>query len=77
MIARLDDAEPMLVLAERAIKLGGSGLEIVGLCDGRRTSLEIAERLAAEHPEQEHVRADVHEFLEKLVGLQALVLHEA
>jgi len=76
-IARLDDPEPMLVLAERAIKLGGSGLEILQLCDGKHTSLEIAEALAAAHPAEEHVRGDVHEFLEKLVGLHALELREA
>lgn len=73
-IARLDDAEPMLVLSERAVKLGGSGLEIVRLCDGERSSLEIAEALAAKHPEQDHVRTDVHEFFEKLVKLKALEL---
>ncbi len=73
-IARLDDAEPMLVLAERAVKLGGSGLEIVRLCDGRHTSLEIADALAEAHPDEPHVRADVHEFIEKLVGLGALEL---
>jgi pyrroloquinoline-quinone synthase len=76
-IARFDDPEPMLVLAERAIKLGGSGLEIVELCDGKRTCLEVAEAVAAAHPEQAHVREDVHEFVEKLVQLQALVLNEA
>jgi pyrroloquinoline-quinone synthase len=76
-IARLDDAEPMLVLAERAIKLGGSGLEILRLCDGEHTCLGIAEALSAAHPAEEHVRADVHEFIEKLVGLHALELREA
>ncbi len=76
-MARLDDPEPMLVLAERAVKLGGSGLEIVRLCDGERSCLDIAEALAQAHPTEPHVRGDVHEFVETLVGLKALTLREA
>ena len=75
-MARLDDPEPMLVLAERAVKLGGSGLEIVRLCDGERTCQEIAEALAIRHPDEPEVRFDVYDFVEKLVELKALTLHE-
>lgn len=73
-LARLDDDEPMLVLAERAIKLGGSGLEIVRRCDGESSSLEIAEAIAKCHPGESNVRSDVHDFIEKLVSHHALVL---
>jgi pyrroloquinoline-quinone synthase len=73
-IARLDEPEPMVVLSERAVKLGGSGREILSLCDGRRTSLEVVEELARRHPDQPHLADDVHHFLERMAGLSVLVL---
>ena len=70
-IARLDDAEPMIVLSERAVKLGGSGREIVALCDGTRSSVEVVEILAARHPDEPEIAADVHDFIAEMVRLTA------
>jgi pyrroloquinoline-quinone synthase len=72
-LARLDDEEPMIVLSERAVSLGGSGLEIVQLCDGTRTTLEIVARLAERHPEEPSLAEDVHHFVEELTKLSVLV----
>lgn len=69
---RLDDAEPMVVLPERAVKLGGSGREILALCDGQRTTLEVVEELARRHPQEAHLREDVHHFVEQMARLAVL-----
>ncbi|MGH0029029.1 MAG: pyrroloquinoline-quinone synthase PqqC [Myxococcota bacterium] len=71
-VPRLDDDEPMIVLSERAVKLGGSGREIVRLCDGTRTSLEVVDALADRHPDEPHLADDVHDFIGEMVKLQAL-----
>jgi len=69
---RLDDPEPMVVLPERAVKLSGSGREIVSLCDGERTALEIVDALRERHPEVADLSDDVHDFLEEMVRLGVL-----
>jgi pyrroloquinoline-quinone synthase len=71
-LARLDDAEPMIVLPERALKLTGSGREIVALCDGRRSALEIAEAMRARHPEAPSAWDDAHAFLDSMLREGAL-----
>jgi pyrroloquinoline-quinone synthase len=73
-IARLDDAPPMVVLSERAVKLGGSGREILSLCDGSRSTLEIVEELSLRHPGEPHLADDVHRFIDEMTGLSVLVL---
>ncbi len=70
--ARLDDAEPMVVLPERAVKLGGSGVEILRLCDGERNALAIVAALRERHPDAEHLGDDVHDFLDEMVRLGVL-----
>jgi pyrroloquinoline-quinone synthase len=72
-VARLDDDEPMVVLSERAVKLGGSGLEILTLCDGARTTLEVVAELASRHPEQPRLAEDVHHFVDEMTRLSVLV----
>ena len=69
---RLDDAEPMVVLPERAVALRGSAAEIVALCDGRRTALEIARELGERHPQAPGLFDEVHDFLDELVGAGVL-----
>jgi pyrroloquinoline-quinone synthase len=76
-VTRLDDPEPMLVLPERAVKLGGSASEIVRLVDGTRTAAGIAAALAARHRDETGVEASVHDFIDELVGLGALELRRA
>jgi pyrroloquinoline-quinone synthase len=71
------DADAVVVLPERAIALGGSAREILALCDGRRTALEVAAELAARHPEAPGARDDAHEFLAKMAGLGAVVLERS
>jgi pyrroloquinoline-quinone synthase len=74
---RLDDAEPLVVLPERAIKLAGSAREILALVDGKRSALAIASAIRARHPEVEHVADDVHDFLDEMVRLGVLVRERA
>jgi pyrroloquinoline-quinone synthase len=74
---RLDDPEPMLVLPERALKLGGSGREIVALLDGTRSTGCVAAILAERHGHQAGVAASVHDFIDELTELGALELRRA
>jgi len=69
---RLDDPEPLVVLPERAVKLGGSAREILALVDGKRTAIEIAAELRDRHSEIAHVADDVHDFLDEMVRLGVL-----
>jgi len=69
---RLDDPEPLVVLPERAVKLGGSGREILALCDGKRSAIAIAAALRERHPEVAQLADDVHDFLDEMVKLGVL-----
>jgi len=69
---RLDDPEPLVVLSERAVKLGGSGREILALCDGKRNAIAIAAALRERHPEVAQLADDVHDFLDEMVKLGVL-----
>jgi pyrroloquinoline-quinone synthase len=69
--ARLRD-EGMVVLPERAVEIGGSGPEVLALCDGRRSSSEIARIMASRYAESERARDDVHDFLERMAASGAL-----
>jgi pyrroloquinoline-quinone synthase len=60
---RLTDAEPLVVLPERALRLTGSGPEVLSLCDGQRSAAEIAEAMRARHPEASGAWDDAHDFL--------------
>ncbi|MDJ0786037.1 MAG: pyrroloquinoline-quinone synthase PqqC [Myxococcota bacterium] len=59
----------MLVLPERAIRLGSSAREILDACDGERTADDVATALRTSHPEEEHIERDVFEFLEQMERL--------
>ncbi|MGH0036295.1 MAG: pyrroloquinoline-quinone synthase PqqC [Myxococcota bacterium] len=74
--AQLREEEPdktLVVLPERAVRLGGSGREILDLCDGRTASVEIARTLVGRHPEVESIWDDVHHFFEQMDRLGVLV----
>ena len=60
------DGRTLVVLPERAVRVSGSGDEILALCDGARTREAIASELAARHPGREDVWDDVHHFLEEM-----------
>jgi len=68
-LPRLDDPEPLVVLPERAIKLTGSSRDILHLCNGQRTAVEIAETLRARHPEVPNLTRDLHDFLDEMARL--------
>jgi coenzyme PQQ biosynthesis protein PqqD len=71
-LPRLEDDEPMVVLPERAVKLGGSGREILALCDGTRSALDIVATLRDVHPDVEGLADDIHDFLDEMVRLGVL-----
>jgi pyrroloquinoline-quinone synthase len=67
---RLD--EGLAVLPERAARLNESGCEILSLCDGTRTALEIAETLRGRHSGVARLEDDVHDFLARMTRLGVL-----
>jgi pyrroloquinoline-quinone synthase len=69
-------AEALVVLPERAVKLGGSGREIVSLCDGRRTTDEVIAELRERHPAVEGLGDDVYAFVDRMLELGVLELSE-
>lgn len=56
----------MVVLPERAVKLGGSGPEILASCDGTHSTREVARALQAKHPEVDAVWDEVHDFVDEM-----------
>jgi len=72
--ARLrEDAEgPVVVLAERAVKLNESGRAILALADGERTVCGVAGALRARHPEPPELERECYAFLEQMQRLGVL-----
>ncbi len=56
----------MVVLPERAVKLGGSGPEILALCDGARSTREVARAVQARHPDAAGVWDEAHDFVDEM-----------
>jgi len=71
-LLREEQSETLLVLPERALRIGGSGAEILALCDGERSGLEVAAALRARHPDAPGIEQEVHEFLGELFAKGAL-----
>lgn len=71
------DQGDVLVLPERAIRLEGSGGEILALCDGSRTSAGIVDVLDARYPETPGLAAEVERFLDEMVAMGGLVRVDA
>ena len=63
----------VLVLPEQAIRLGGSGAEILRLCDERRTSQELVKILRARYPDAEGLEGEVTRFVDEMLSLGGLV----
>ena len=63
----------VLVLPERAIRVGGSGGEILRLCDGESPSERIVERMRERYPDEEGIESEVLRFLDEMVELGGLV----
>ena len=68
---REEREETLVVLPERAVRLSASGREILDLCDGRRSTLEIVGELARRHPGQD-LADDAHAFLAEMERLGVL-----
>lgn len=66
------DGRDLVVLSERAVRLNPSGREILGLCDGSRSCVEVAAALRARHPAVPELEADVHVFLGEMRRLGVL-----
>ena len=69
---RDEGSETLVVLPERAVRLSPSGREILDLCDGARSALEIAAELERRHPDEEDVGEDAHGFLGEMQRLGVL-----
>jgi len=63
----------VLVLPERAIRLGGSGSEILRLCEGGRARNEIVAEMQARYPETPEIEPEVDRFLADMLELGGLV----
>jgi pyrroloquinoline-quinone synthase len=66
------DRPATVVLPERAVELNPTGREILGLCDGARSAIRIAEELGRRHPDGTEVEADTHAFLSQMRSLGVL-----
>jgi pyrroloquinoline-quinone synthase len=69
---RADAEGPVIVLAERAVKLNESGRAILALADGERTVCGIAAALRARHPEPPELEREGYAFLEEMQRLGVL-----
>lgn len=63
----------ILVLPERAIRVGGSGGEIMQLCDVGRTRGEILHAMKTRYPATPEITEEVDRFLDEMVELGGLV----
>ena len=63
----------VLVLPERAIRLGGSSSEILRLCGDGRTGQEIVSAMRSRYPETDGIDTEVITFLEEMLALGGLV----
>jgi pyrroloquinoline quinone biosynthesis protein D len=60
--------EPVLLFPEGAIRVKGTGLAILGLCDGHRSFSEILAELQVQYfgADARRIREDAERFLEQL-----------
>ena len=64
----------VLVLPERAIRIGGSGSEILRLCESGRTRAEIVDVMRSRYPETPEIEIEVERFLAEMLELGGLAL---
>ena len=62
----------VLVLPERVIRVGGSGGEILRLCQGGRSRGEIVAEMRARYPETAEIESEVDDFLAEMLELGGL-----
>jgi pyrroloquinoline quinone biosynthesis protein D len=60
--------ERLLLIPEGAIRVQGTGLAILALCDGQRTFSEIVAELECQYSgaDSQRIRQDAEKFLEQL-----------
>lgn len=63
----------VLVLPERAVRIGGSGGEILRLCEGQRAPHAIIDEMQRRYPEAKELEAEVSLFLSEMLTIGALV----
>ncbi len=67
----------LVLLPERAVKLGGSGRDIIEYCDGARSVDEVAETLRQRHPHASpELEREVFDFIESMERERVLELRE-
>ena len=71
--------EPMLLFPEGAIKVQGTGLAILQLCDGQRTFAGILTELQGQYfgADPQRIRADAAKFLDQLQEKRVIDLGKA
>ncbi len=69
-----DPEHSLVVLPERAVRLGGSGRAILDACDGTRHVEAVAAELRRRHPEVDELESDVFDFIEEMEKLGVLEL---
>ena len=63
----------VLVLPERAIRIGGSGAEILRLVEQGRNARFVLAEMCDRYPDSPDVAAEVPRFLEEMLGLGGVV----
>jgi len=63
----------VLVLPERAIRIGGSGGEILRLCEGGRSREELVREMKARYPATAGIEREVDRFLSEMLELGGIV----
>ena len=66
------EGQDILVLPERAMRLGGSGGEILRACNGKRSDAEIIQELNARFPDSDGLEIEVRRFLQEMLELGGL-----
>ena len=66
----------VLVLPERAVRIGGSGGEILRLCEGLRDPRAIIDEMRRRYPEAPELETEVALFLREMLTIGALVREE-
>lgn len=63
----------VLVLPERAIRVGGSGGEILALCEQPRSADAVVEAIRARYPEAPEIETQVRAFLDEMLAAGGIV----
>jgi pyrroloquinoline quinone biosynthesis protein D len=64
----------VLVLPERALRIGGSGGEILRICQGGTTAEIIVATMRTRYPETPGIETEVLAFLEEMFELGGIVI---